>query len=66
MYEQRLMGKSGYIDDASKQITFQQFIDNLKYQQLVGNDFKSGDLQKLYEKQKRYHENKYNISRYKN
>ena len=39
MYEKRFFGKSG-IMDKDKQITYEQFIDNIKYQKLTGHKFK--------------------------
>lgn len=44
------MGKSGFIEQ-SKQITYEQFLDNLEYQTLTGQNFRAKpELDKLYKR----------------
>lgn len=64
-YRSNYLGKTGFVNPQKKRITYQQFIDNIEYQTLVGQDYKSKpELLKIYQREKQYFQQKYDTDKY--
>lgn len=63
-YRAEYKGKTGFMK-AKKEIVYEQFLDNLDYMTLTGQEFKkTPKLKLLYEREKQYHEKKYPVKEY--
>ncbi len=55
------------MEDSNKKLTYQQFLDSLEYEQLLGEDYKNDPKFKaIFEKEKKYYESKYKVQDYPN
>ena len=57
-------GKTGFMQK-DKQITYEQFVTNIEYAIITGTDTqKDAEMKRIRDKQRDYHEKKFNLSKY--